>query len=80
MPEQRFSRKELERYNGKNGAPSLIAYRGKVYDVSGSFLWHKGKHQVVHKAGMDLTPSLLLAPHGPELLERFPVVGVLEAD
>ncbi len=80
MPERRISRTELARYNGKGGTPVFIAYQGKVYDVSGSFLWHKGKHQVVHKAGMDLTPSLPLAPHGPELLERFPVVGVLEAD
>lgn len=78
MPERRISRHELARCNGKGGAPVFIAYQGKVYDLSGSFLWHRGKHQVVHKAGADLTASLALAPHGPELLERFPMVGLLE--
>ena len=75
-----FSRKELAKYNGKNGAPAFIAYRGKVYDVSGSFLWQDGKHQVIHKAGEDLTDALRDAPHGSDMLERFPVVGILEED
>ncbi len=73
-----FSKKELEKYNGENGAPAFIAYRGKVYDVSDSFLWQDGKHQVTHKAGEDLTDALRDAPHGSDLLERFPVVGILK--
>jgi predicted heme/steroid binding protein len=66
----------LAKYDGSNGI-AYVAYRGKVYDVSQSFLWQKGRHQVVHRAGCDLTKALENAPHGPELLARFPVVGEL---
>ncbi len=75
-----FTKKELARYNGKDGAPAYVAFAGKVYDVTGSFLWRNGNHQVTHKAGDDLTDSLEQAPHGAELLERFPVVGTLEEE
>ena len=71
-----FTRKELARYDGSRGI-AYVACEGKVYDVSQSFLWQKGKHQVIHRAGADLTEALKRAPHGPELLERFPVVGRL---
>ena len=50
---------------------------GKVYDVSSSFLWQKGRHGARHGAGVDLTTALEGAPHGVDLLERFPVIGVL---
>jgi predicted heme/steroid binding protein len=72
-----FSREELARCNGQNGAPAYIAYNGKVYDVSHSFLWQKGRHQVRHLAGVDYTGGLDQAPHGADLLERLPVVGKL---
>jgi len=71
---------ELALNNGKNGAPAFIACKGKVFDVSRSFLWQKGKHQALHVAGEDLTEGILNAPHGEELLERFPVVGTLTGD
>jgi predicted heme/steroid binding protein len=73
-----FTKEELCQYNGKNGAPAYIAYKGNVYDVSNSFLWQKGKHQVVHFAGADLTENLDHdAPHGADLLERVPMIGTL---
>ncbi|MBI2860661.1 MAG: cytochrome B5 [Chloroflexi bacterium] len=72
-----FSKAELKQYNGCNG-PTYIAYAGKVYDVSSSFLWKKGIHQCSHEAGQDLTPDLDQAPHGPDLMDKFPVIGVLE--
>ena len=75
-----FSKEELARYNGKNGAPAYIAYKGKVYDLSASFIWRNGRHQVLHNAGEDLTDSLEQAPHGVEMLERFPVIGTLHED
>jgi len=75
-----FSRAELARYNGKNGAPAYIAYKGKVYDASNSFQWENGRHQVVHNAGEDLTEGLEQAPHGVEMLERLPVIGILRED
>ncbi len=48
-----FTEEELTKCNGKNGNPIHIAYKGKVYDVSDSFLWKDGKHQVLHNAGVD---------------------------
>jgi predicted heme/steroid binding protein len=73
-----FSKEELARYNGKNGAPAYAAYKGNVYDVSGSFLWNDGNHQVLHNAGADLTDAMEQAPHGRDVLGKFPVVGTLQ--
>ena len=72
-----FTPEELARHDGRGGAPAYVAYEGRVYDVSASFLWQDGRHQAMHGAGTDLTSSLNDAPHGPELLEGFPVVGAL---
>jgi len=77
---KRFSKEELARYNGKNGAPAYVAYKGKVYDVSASFIWRNGRHQVLHNAGEDLTDALEQAPHGADMLERLPMVGTLHDD
>jgi len=74
---RRFTREELRQYDGREGRPSYVACNGRVYDVSDSFLWRDGVHQVTHRAGTDLTEALRTAPHGEELLERFPVVGVI---
>ena len=75
---KKFNKKELTQYDGKDGAPAFIAYNGKVYDVSHSFLWQNGKHQAMHSAGVDLTDSLEQAPHSADLLETFAVVGTLQ--
>ena len=72
-----FTREELKKYDGSQGI-SYVAYRGRVYDVSKSFHWKKGAHQVTHQAGQDLTEALKDAPHLPDLLFRFPVVGKLD--
>jgi predicted heme/steroid binding protein len=77
---RRFTQKDLAQYNGKDGAPAYIAFKKKVYDVSSSFLWRRGKHQVLHHAGEDLTDSLEQAPHGIDLLEKFPIVGTVDED
>ncbi|HBR17216.1 MAG: cytochrome B5 [Deltaproteobacteria bacterium RIFCSPLOWO2_12_FULL_43_16] len=78
MEKRRFRKKELEQYNGKDGVSTFISYKEKIYDVSSSFLWQNGKHQALHDAGVDLTHCLGQAPHGEELLERFPIVGTLQ--
>lgn len=76
-----FTRAELHRHDGKEGAPAYIAFEGKVYDVTRSFLWRKGKHQAEHYAGNDLSDALGPgAPHGPDLLERAPLIGMLAAE
>lgn len=65
------------RYDGKDGRPAYIAYKGKVYDVTESYLWADGDHQGEHVAGRDLTDEIGSAPHGEEELERVKPVGVL---
>jgi len=80
MRKRQFTKKELGRYNGKDGAPAFIAYAGRVYDVSRSFLWQDGRHQALHAAGRDLTGSLKDAPHPADVLKRFPMVGTLRED
>jgi predicted heme/steroid binding protein len=72
-----FTEKELVQHNGRNGRPAYVAFEGKVFDVSESFLWKDGVHEVLHSAGMDLTAALKQAPHGAEALERFPIVGMI---
>jgi len=48
-----------------------------VYDACNSYRWGRGRHQVLHGAGIDLTAELKQAPHGAHLLERVPAVGTL---
>ena len=76
---RKFTREELKEFNGKSGKPAYIAYRGKVYDVTESFLWKGGRHQALHEAGEDLTEGLKEAPHGEEFILKFPVVGLMES-
>lgn len=79
MLKKKFSVDELAIHDGVN-APAYVACNGMIYDISESFLWQKGNHQGLHLAGRDLTEAFAEAPHGIEFLERFPVVGILEAD
>jgi predicted heme/steroid binding protein len=71
-----FTKEELKKYDGSSGV-AYIAFGGKVYDVSQSFQWKRGIHQVIHHAGCDLTEAFKQAPHGPEMIEKFPIVGEL---
>lgn len=73
-----FTKKELKKYDGREGKKAYVACEGKVYDLTDSFLWKDGKHQVTHFAGEDLTGELERAPHGMDFLKRFPVVGRLK--
>ena len=75
-----FDTEELAKFNGENGSPIYIAHQGKVYDVSDSKRWKAGMHMKRHHAGADLSTDIKAAPHGPEVLERFPQVGVLKQE
>jgi predicted heme/steroid binding protein len=75
--EKKFTLEELSTFNGKNGSPAYVAFKGKVYDVSDSSFWLDGDHLGAHEAGKDLTDEIDLAPHGPENLDRVKVVGTL---
>jgi len=70
---------ELSRFDGKEGRPAYFAYRGQVYDVTGSRLWKAGNHVGRHPAGFDLTDALKQAPHGEEKVSSMPPVGALIA-
>ncbi len=74
-----FDKKKLSKFHGRDGAPALIAYQGKVYDVTDSYFWLNGIHWVSHRAGQDLTDEMKDAPHLDDLLlEKFPVVGLYQ--
>ena len=73
-----FTQEELLSFNGKEGRPVYIALQEKVYDVSKSPLWSKGLHMNRHAPGRDLAGEISAAPHGTEVLERYPQVGVLK--
>jgi predicted heme/steroid binding protein len=75
-----FTKKELALYDGQRGLPILIAYPGQVYDVSASYHWKGGRHQVLHPAGIDLTEGFREAPHGADVFRKFPLVGRLIED
>ena len=75
--ERKFTLEELKQYDGKEGSPAYVAYKGKVYDVTDDFLWVDGDHQGEHAAGKDLTEQMTQAPHGEETLERVKVIGTL---
>ncbi len=68
---------QLKQFDGTAGKPAYVAFKGKIYDVSGSDLWVDGDHQGLHAAGRDLTPEMSDAPHDDDVLSRFPLVGEL---
>jgi predicted heme/steroid binding protein len=71
---------ELAKHDGREGRPAYVAVNGTIYDVTASPLWTGGDHQGSHQAGHDLTEELKSAPHVRAVVERFPVVGRLEAE
>lgn len=71
---------ELASNNGQDGRRAYVAVNGTIYDVTDSPRWQNGLHPPDHKAGQDLTEELAKAPHVRAVIERFPVVGTLEAD
>ena len=73
-----FEADELKQFNGEDGKPIYVAYKGKVYDLTESKMWRKGMHMKRHQAGHDLTTDIQAAPHAPDLLERYPQIGILK--
>lgn len=78
MEQRVFTRESLAQFDGREGRPVYVAYEGRVHDVSESVMWTGGDHQGEHTAGADLTAEMDDAPHFPDELERFPVVGTLQ--
>ncbi len=74
---KKITLEELAKFDGRNGNPAYVAYKGKVYDVTESAFWLGGDHLGAHEAGKDLTGDMDMAPHGPENLDRVKLVGEL---
>ncbi|MBF0505341.1 MAG: CopD family protein [Nitrospirae bacterium] len=68
---------ELAAFDGKEGRPAYVAYKGVVYDLTQSRLWKGGSHLRKHNAGQDMTDLLKTAPHGEEKVLAMPVAGNL---
>lgn len=71
-----FTLEELAQYDGKDGRPAYVAYKGGVYDVTESAMWGGGDHEAQHVAGHDLTAEHEDAPHDVYVTD-FPQVGTL---
>ena len=70
-----ISDEDLKRHDGKGGRPAYVVHGDDVIDVSDSRLWQGGLHMNRHHAGRDLSTDIQGAPHGLEVLERYPTVG-----
>ena len=67
----------LCQFDGKDGRPAYVAFKGIIYDVTKSRLWKNGSHVAKHAAGNDLTGLLATAPHGEDKVLAMPQVGKL---
>ena len=76
MEQKKFTITELGHFDGKNGKPAYVCYKGKVYDVTPSDQWGGGDH-MGHLAGQDLTEQMDIAPHNEEVLQRMKEIGEL---
>jgi predicted heme/steroid binding protein/uncharacterized membrane protein len=73
-----LDRESLKEFNGKEGKPIYVAFQGRVIDVTSSKFWKTGVHMKRHPSATDLTTDIEAAPHGPEVLDRYPQVAVLK--
>jgi len=67
---------QLSAFDGKEGRPAYIVYKGMVYDITNSRLWKNGTHMMKHHAGTDLTDVLSTAPHGEDKVLAMTQVGM----
>ena len=77
MELKEYSPAQLALRNGQDKPEVWVAFQGMIYEVTGSRLWHNGKHYE-HWAGQDLTDELPDAPHTEKVFEKFNVIGKLK--
>lgn len=71
---KKYTLKQLNSYNGLNGKPAYVGFKGKIYDVSKVF--KNGEHAGV-KAGTDITGIFDKGPHKEDIFNNVTVVGKL---
>ncbi|MGD0645821.1 MAG: cytochrome b5 domain-containing protein [Candidatus Bathyarchaeia archaeon] len=74
---KKFASEDLKQFDGLNGHPLYIVFKGKIYDLTSSKLWPQGKHMGMHSRSEDLTEAIKSAPHGEDNVYRYPLVGEL---
>lgn len=75
MTMKTFTEEELKKFDGSDpDSPVYIAYKGKVYDVTGHPLFLDGMH-FEHFCGADLTDFMADAPHEEGVMGELTVVG-----
>jgi predicted heme/steroid binding protein len=72
-----YSIQQLALRNGQDRDEIWCAYKGFIYNLTGSRLWRNGKHYE-HWAGQDLTDELADAPHNENVFDKFEIVGKLK--
>jgi len=72
-----LTHEQLANFDGKEGRPAYIAFKGEIYDVTRSNLWQRGSHLNRHAAGMDLTDAIGNAPHDENKVLAMPHIGKL---
>ncbi len=70
---KKFSSEDLKQFDGSNGKPLYVVFKGKVYDLTTSQLWLEGKHMGMHTRNDDLAEAIKTAPHTEDNVFRFPV-------
>lgn len=73
MPKE-FTIKDLSKYNGLEGNPAFVAFKGKIYDVSEVFI--NGDHSGI-KAGQDITELFETSPHEEKIYMKYKVMANL---
>ena len=75
---RKYSAVELQQFDGLEGRPLYIVFKGKIYDLSASKLWPQGKHMGMHTRSQNLSEAIKSAPHGEDNIFRYPLVGEIE--
>lgn len=78
IPNQTFTKEQVAKMNGKDGAKAYVIYKDIVYDVSKVSEFKKGTYKDM-KVGTDITKILSKLPKAAELLKKFTPVGKLVA-
>ena len=79
MEMETYTPAQLALRNGQDKDEIWFAYKGIIYEITGSRHWRNGLHYR-HWSGQDLTEELASAPHGEYVFKRCKVVGKLEVN